>query len=735
MSILFLEDWKKYPNAIIDTQTSNRSFVRLAELYKSMGIKNHAFILQLHNKELQGIDPFDVSNLSREQMLAIAYECKINFWYFIREIAMAPSLGGNDAIRFKANRGNIAAYWLFFNHITFILIQIRQTGKSYSIDTLQAALLNFVTTNVKINLLTKDEDLRAKNLIRLKEIINLLPIYLKALAYGDIGNTEEIFIKSLNNRYTGHIANKSPKAALNLGRGLSSALIHCDELSFLYNNEITIPAMLAAGGAARDSAKIKNVPYGTIFTTTAGKKNDRDGKYAYSLVNRAAIWNEALFDCVNLEDLEKCILASVPVIKGEPKLLLVNCTFSHRQLGYTDDWLKDTITRSLSKGEDADRDYFNRWTSGSISSPLSIELLEKINNSKQEDHYAEIDHRYGYIIRWFINKNDIEYELDNGKFIFSFDTSDASGGDDISMIGINVKSGGVVAAATINETNILTFSEWLCMLIVKYPNITVIIERKSTGSSIIDNLLLMLPLKGIDPFKRLYNRCVQDSDEEKERFKEINMSMGRRSKEAYIIHKKTFGFATSGFGYSSRTMLYSFVLQTMAKLSGDKIKDPKTIEQITSLIKQNDRVDHPPGGHDDHVIALLLAYWLLIKGKNLTHYGIESSDILIDNNKHRENITIENSYEYREQVNIRNEIDSIYKDMLNEKDELIYKKLENRLLQLNGKLVLRENENFSMAQLIDNLNKERRVNISNRNNSSSRYTTNGYYNPSPNYRY
>ena len=50
--ILFYDDWRKYPGAIIDDQTSNESFIRLATIYRDMGIKNHAFPLVLLNPEL-----------------------------------------------------------------------------------------------------------------------------------------------------------------------------------------------------------------------------------------------------------------------------------------------------------------------------------------------------------------------------------------------------------------------------------------------------------------------------------------------------------------------------------------------------------------------------------------------------------------------------------------------------------------------------------------------------------
>ena len=39
--ILFLEDWSRYPEAIVDTKTVNQSFIDWPTVYKKMGIKNH----------------------------------------------------------------------------------------------------------------------------------------------------------------------------------------------------------------------------------------------------------------------------------------------------------------------------------------------------------------------------------------------------------------------------------------------------------------------------------------------------------------------------------------------------------------------------------------------------------------------------------------------------------------------------------------------------------------------
>jgi len=80
----------------------------------------------------------------------------------------------------------------------------------------------------------------------------------------------------------------------------------------------------------------------------------------YQQLCDSATWSEQFLDAANEEELHTLIRNSSP--SGQLK---VNCTFNHRQLGYTDQWLKETLELTGSKGEDADRDYFNIWTAGS----------------------------------------------------------------------------------------------------------------------------------------------------------------------------------------------------------------------------------------------------------------------------------------------------------------------------------------------------------------------------------
>jgi hypothetical protein len=79
--ILFLEDWKKYPDAIIDYKTSNKSALELSIKLKKMEIKNHSFFLVLFDSTLSGIDPFS-PDLTLDHKIRIGIETRKNPFFF-----------------------------------------------------------------------------------------------------------------------------------------------------------------------------------------------------------------------------------------------------------------------------------------------------------------------------------------------------------------------------------------------------------------------------------------------------------------------------------------------------------------------------------------------------------------------------------------------------------------------------------------------------------------------------
>ena len=722
--VLYLQDWFRYPGAKPNYDTKNESYLKLAGTYYAMGVKNYAFMLALHDQSLKDVDPFSPF-LTELEMVKIAIECKINPWYYFREIAKVPARSGSDAVPLLANRGNIALYWCFFNHAMTYLVQIRQTGKSISTDVLDSYLLNIRCRGTTINLLTKDDALRSENIQRLKDIIDEMPFYLKQRSKKDLDNTELINISSLGNWYKAHLPQKAKKFALNTGRGMSSPIFRVDEGPFQANIEISLPAALAAGVAMRNKARANNEPYGTTLTTTAGKKDDPDGRYFYQQICAAAEWTEKFFDAKDATELEVMIRAvsrglkekmrvGDEVIRGE---FAVNITMNHRQLGYDDAWLLTALEETKSVGDAADRDFFNRWTSGSLSSPLTIQQMETIRGSQKEPMYVE-DCKIGSFrvpCRWYIPRDSIEMYMAKNSSILSADTSDGGGGDDISLSLTDVKTGMLIASFNVNRINLLAFSEWVCeRWIIQSPNVTLIPERKSSAIALIDHLLLILPDRGIDPFKRIFNRIVNEPDENKTAFEEIKLPLSRRPHDIYVRYKKAFGWATSGGGLTSRSDLYSTTLMSAARNCGHMVNDKTTIDQILSLETRNGRVDHAPGEHDDAVIGWLLGHWMLTKAKNLLHYGIQVTDILSRNRGGSENGGVLTK-EQRDQILYRDKIKDLLGKLEQEQNEIISMKIENELRFYNSKLIIEENEVLSLDELIAKTKETKKQNIISKN--------------------
>lgn len=701
--ILFAEDWER-SNAYPHLTTTNRSFVHLARLLKGMGIKNHMFFLALVDQRLKEVDPFS-PNITDEEIGLICQEISINPWYFFREVARAPGQSGAKARMLEGNRGNIGLFWNFFNHVMTLLIQIRQTGKSFNSDILATYLLQVICRDTQINLLTKDETLRRANIQRLKDIMDALPRYIDQRTKNDANNTEIITINKWNNRFLTHLPQASEKLAGNVGRGLTSPIFFVDEPPFQPNIQEALPAALAGGSKARELAAEADQPHGTVLTTTAGKKDTKEGAFIFSLMNDMAPWTEAFYDAKNREHLYEMIVANSRGSKTKEKIR-VNITLNHNQLGKDDAWLQKTIAESVATGDKADRDFFNRWTAGTATNPLSIATLEKLRASEREPTYREISETGGYITNWFIPQHEIEQRMNRDETLVVFDTSEASGGDDISMRVTNMRTGQPYASGTYNNTNIITFSEWVCSWVTRWSKTTMLVERRSTGVAVLDMMLLLLPAKNIDPFERLFNRVVNNPEEHKDVWEMVKEPMWRRPSDFYDLNKRHFGFATSGSGLTSRASLYGQILHSAANQVGHLVYDKKTIDQIASLITKNGRVDHPPGEHDDMVIGWILSHWFMTKATNLKHYGIDSNAILQDVRQFV-NMSAVDRLKAQQQTMLKTRAKELIEKIKEGDDDTLIRMHEQELRMVYTRLQAEEGERVSVDQLINDIREER----------------------------
>ena len=709
--ILFQKDWAKHPGAIIDTKTHNKSFLRIAGLYKRMGVSNHAFLLALHNPMLQGVDPRS-EDLTEEQKDMIRVECYVNPWYYFREVLRIQPASGSKLVELRANRANIAYLWLCFNHITSLTIMPRQTGKSLIITELISYMKGIRANNTSIGFLTKDDKLRIKTAIDVKEQLETIPSYMQLLGKKDLKNSERITVKALNNDTTFVVAQKDKKAADNLGRGDTKPIWVIDELAFIYNLEITLPVLLASTTAAREQAETDGDPYYTSFATTAGKLSTPEGKFAYEIYNSALRFNEKYFDTKDEDELKELVRKNT----GRFKLILLE--YNHRQLGFTDEWLKERIEAALADGEGAENDYLNKWLLGNASSPIPKKLLKIITESKKTEFNPYIS-KYGYVVKWYVNNKELAILKRNGFLIIGLDTSDALGGDN-DGIGLTIRdsnTGAIVGAGNYNETNLATFADFLVELLEFYPNSLLIPERRSSAMAIMDNMFRIMLIKRMNPFKRIFNWIANDEVKHRDILAHT-IKTKTVTIETLNKYKRKFGFATSGTGETSRTLLYGNVFKTMIKYTADKMFDVELINQLAGLKIINNRIDHGTNSHDDLVISALLSMWFLLYGKNKNLYGLDSSNVLnmvIDNEMLDEDDNQIDKEKIAEQKSIKNSIEELSSILKETTNLTIAMRIFNKIKHLQQKIDVSIIKNFNIDEILDNikivqkLQKERKV--------------------------
>lgn len=684
--IVFKQDWRRYPSAIVDTKTPNKTFLRLASVYKAMGVENYYFHLALLQPALQGIDPHDEDNLTLEQKAMILYECDNNPWYYLREVVLVKGAGlTRDECRFRANRANIAAMWMVLACIDYIQIQPRQTGKSFGTDTISLWLMYFCYRNTAMNLITKDESLRKSNIARLKALRDTWPDYLNRNTSKDDNNQISLSCNAMENKYYTHVSQSSEKAANNLGRGMTSPFIHIDEGPFINHIETTVSAAMGSTNEAREIAKRKGKPYCTVFTTTAGNQEDRDGRYVFGMMDGAAIWSERFLDCKDRDELVNYIKTN-----SGGRATMVNLTMSHRQLGLSDEWLYEALANARSESDNIDRDYFNRWTNSSSGS-LIPDHLAKIMRGSEAEAVSNWISSENYIFRWY---QEIEEDVN---YVLLVDTSDAIGRDDIGIVLLDTRTGATAGAAAFNETNLIRFSQWLREFLVTYKNVTLVIERRYNAQTIIDYLLLKLPEMGIDPFKRMFNQIVQKREE---RQKDYDAVMGpgmNRPRHLYEKYRRDFGFMTDT---ESRKLLYSNVLQNAAKDSGDRVRDKQLIQQILSLVVKNGRIDHTASGHDDMVIAWLIGHWFLNFGINLQTYGINPTRVMTERSNGGKVVSAEEEFERKEQKELMDSIELIHERLKSSTSQMEIMRLESELSSMMTKLKQDDSDGMTLDALI-----------------------------------
>ena len=611
---------KRIGNKFYDVGTANKSFLQVAKDLKSLGIHNYYFMLEIYDYSLVSIDPC-AKNLTRDQISRIMTECTRNPWYYLREVCRIPDQGG-VGIPFKANRGNIAQTWLTLHGIDSWLCLPRQQGKTISFLCLLSWAYSFGTNNSTFIFINKDSNNAKENLQRLKDIIDCLPEYLRfdQILEEDENGKVKLVKAARNATSMKHPITKNriiikPKAtsyesALSLARGLTSNVLHFDEPEFTPYIKTIIENSVSTFETAARNAKKNGAMYCRAFSCTPGDLDTSMGQEAQEVLSHTTKWSEHMYD-MRYDSANDDNNELLQYVKNNGGNGIVYIEYSYKQLGLTDEWLRNMYNK-IQNPIVVKREILLQRIRGSSDSPFDQEDIEYLASMIQ----PVIDEMY--ILEHF--RFDIYKKLERlTSYLVSIDCSTGTNGDSNAITIINpytVRPDAEFKCPYIGETQ---FEKLIMELIMDHiPRACVIIERNSVGDGIIDHLLNS-PIRS-----NLYFDKNKDLVEENLADASNNVSMLKRQGE----QKKYYGVYTNN---QSREDMFAILFRRMAEFKDDFVTKNIT-DDIAHLVRfKSGKIAAAEGAHDDSIMSYLIGMYVWYHGNNLTAFGIVKGSREIQN--------------------------------------------------------------------------------------------------------
>lgn len=611
---------KRIGNKFYDVGTANKSFLQVAKDLKSLGIHNYYFMLEIYDYNLVNIDPC-AKNLTRDQISRIMTECTRNPWYYLREVCRIPDQGG-VGIPFKANRGNIAQTWLTLHGIDSWLCLPRQQGKTISFLCLLSWAYSFGTNNSTFIFINKDSNNAKENLQRLKDIIDCLPEYLRfdQILEEDENGKVKLVKAARNATSMKHPITKNriiikPKAtsyesALSLARGLTSNVLHFDEPEFTPYIKTIIENSVSTFETAARNAKKNGAMYCRAFSCTPGDLDTSMGQEAQEVLSHTTKWSEHMYD-MRYDSANDDNNELLQYVKNNGGNGIVYIEYSYKQLGLTDEWLRNMYNK-IQNPIVVKREILLQRIRGSSDSPFDQEDIEYLASMIQ----PVIDEMY--ILEHF--RFDIYKKLERlTPYLVSIDCSTGTNGDSNAITIINpytVRPDAEFKCPYIGETQ---FEKLIIELVQQHlPRACIIIERNSVGDGIIDHLLNS-PIRS-----NLYFDKNKDLVEENLADASNNVSMLKRQGE----QKKYYGVYTNN---QSREDMFAILFRRMAEFKDDFVTKNIT-DDIAHLVRfKSGKIAAAEGQHDDSIMSYLIGMYVWYHGNNLTAFGIVKGSRDIEN--------------------------------------------------------------------------------------------------------
>lgn len=603
---------------IYDHRTSNKSFLKVHEQLKLLGIRNNEFFLLLLNPRLQGVNPHD-PNISPELAMMVVEECQLNFFYYLREVVRIPQQGAG-VVPFELDRATLAAAYCFINDINFYLIKPRQTGKSVGLCAFLSWAFKFGITNGGFAFFANKEKNSKANLKRMKTYIGLLPKYMANMGSQVYDNTGKLVRKTNNiKRYyepaSGNTADVmncaiSEETAEELGRGDSHNFEFYDEAEFTTCIETTVQVSGLAFNTASYNAISNGMHSCRMFASTPGDlSNEKKCGSAMKIVQDSVVWEEKFYDVDPLK-LKR-------YIAKKTNYRVVYIEYSYKQLGLGEAWFIracSTVGNNIPKIR---REILLQRFSGNSASPFTEEDITELDEGMQKPVEVVKLGRGGlYEIKFYVPQAEIKK---NRIYFLGLDPSDGTGGKNDNY-GLTVID--PYTFKTIIEFKSQYMSAQGCRELLEYmlskwiPKAIICVESNRNGITLID-FLRESWIKN-----RIYaaSEASAESLLIKEEYDEVGFLKDQ------LMRRKYFGVKTTT---ATRQMMMS-ILVDCVKFKKDILTSENLVTDIKNLVIKNGVIKAAEGKHDDCVMSWCIAMYAYYFGEKLERYGFRKGELPTD---------------------------------------------------------------------------------------------------------
>lgn len=552
--------------------TKNTSFLKIHQFLKEKGIKNNKFFLALYDKDLENIDP-RAANLPKEIKAKIITECRVNPWYFFREVVRIPVPGGD--IPYELHRGNLALNYLSLNNIDTIVLMPRQHGKTIGAVVLFVWLFFFGTKNTTVTFMNKKYSDAQVNLKRFKNIVELLPKWMvEARSPREDQESSTTFSRMtrLKNVITAMPAATSPEDADKLGRGLTMPCWYFDEIAFAKYNEIIYTAAAPAVSQAAIEAEKTGVPHFKLFTTTPNSIDvDEGGWCKHEVIEAACEFDEEMYD------VPANLLRQYVYDRSTNNF--VHIEFTWKELGRDEKWYEQQCRDLQYNRQRIKREVDLEWTLSADKSPFSEEELERVS------HFV-IPKEKEYTLRIGDSGNHKLTVLENIDFfkpvILAVDVGGGQGSDFSVVHMLDIDDFHEIGYFASNRINPIPFARIIISIVRNlFSNSVLIVERNSYGLDVITTLLENDFTRN-KVFYRTINNPIPNQGNKIQRVYGIDTTSGSRD----IMISNCFMYVADEPHLFRCRHTYN---------------ELKTIER-----KNNGKVEHAQGAHDDFLMSYLI---------------------------------------------------------------------------------------------------------------------------------